>query len=83
LLSSAYSKIDLPEELLTPSISGLNEIITLLTCHRTTELINLMTNPKTYDRIVKRLEIYGVNEKRLTEDIEKYRKGIMELEQII
>jgi hypothetical protein len=83
LLSSAYSKIDLPEELLTPSINGLNEIITLLTCHRTTELINLMTNPKTYDRIVKRLEIYGVNEKRLTEDIEKYRKGIMDLEQII
>ena len=55
----------------------------LLTNTRTTDLLSLMTNPATYDRIVKHLEQYGQNIKRLQKDIEKYEGNIAELEEAV
>ena len=39
-----------------------------------------MISPKTYERILKRLQLYGVNVKRCEDSIEKYRQGIEGLE---
>jgi len=82
-MDSEFARVELPEETTAALLKEFAAMVELMTKTRTTDLLSLITNQATYDRIVKNLEQYGQNIKRSQKDIERYQANIAELEQLV